>query len=78
MVIVLKEEMIGVKISLIRICEKMEVGEMEEVMELLGYIYEIEGIVVYGDVWGCLLGFLIVNVKVKSIVCLLRIGVYVV
>ena len=49
---------------------------MEEVTELLGYIYETEGTVVHGDARGRLLGFPTANVKVKSTVRLPRIGVY--
>ncbi len=56
--------------------KKMEAGEMEEVTELLGYIYETEGTVVHGDARGRLLGFPTANVKVKSTVRLPRIGVY--
>ena len=41
---------------------------MEEVTELLGYIYETEGTVVHGDARGRLLGFPTANVKVKSTV----------
>lgn len=71
-----KEEMTGAKISSTRIREKMEAGEMEEVTELLGYIYETEGTVVHGDARGRLLGFPTANVKVKSTLRLPRIGVY--
>ncbi|MGH2214068.1 bifunctional riboflavin kinase/FAD synthetase, partial [Enterococcus faecalis] len=52
-----KEEMTGPKISSTRIREKMQAGEMEEVTELLGYIYEREGTLVHGDARGRLLGF---------------------
>lgn len=71
-----KEEKTGEKISSTRIREMMEQGNMEEVTELLGYVYETEGTVVHGDARGRLLGFPTANVKVKSTVRLPRIGVY--
>ncbi|MGX7244268.1 riboflavin biosynthesis protein RibF [Enterococcus quebecensis] len=71
-----KEELDGEKISSTRIRELMAQGRMEEVTELLGYVYEIEGTVVHGDARGRLLGFPTANIKVKSTVRLPRIGVY--
>lgn len=71
-----KEELAGEKISSTRIRKLMESGQMEEVTELLGYVYEIEGTVVHGDARGRLLGFPTANIKVKSTVRLPRIGVY--
>lgn len=71
-----KEESAGEKISSTRIREMMEVGNMEEVAHLLGYIYEIEGTVVHGDARGRQLGFPTANIKIKSTVRLPRIGVY--
>lgn len=71
-----KEELAGEKISSTRIRSLMEAGKMAEVTELLGYVYEIEGIVVHGDARGRLLGFPTANIKVKSTVRLPRIGVY--
>ncbi|MDA9470078.1 riboflavin biosynthesis protein RibF [Enterococcus sp. 5H] len=75
-VTVSKEELAGEKISSTRIRKLMESGQMEEVTELLGYVYEIEGTVVHGDARGRLLGFPTANIKVKSTVRLPRIGVY--
>ncbi|MGX7264133.1 riboflavin biosynthesis protein RibF [Enterococcus crotali] len=71
-----KEELDGAKISSTRIRELMEQGKMEEVTELLGYVYETDGTVVHGDARGRLLGFPTANIKVKSTVRLPRIGVY--
>ncbi|ALS00342.1 bifunctional riboflavin kinase/FMN adenylyltransferase [Enterococcus silesiacus] len=71
-----KEELDGAKISSTRIRELMEHGKMEEVTELLGYVYETDGTVVHGDARGRLLGFPTANIKVKSTVRLPRIGVY--
>lgn len=71
-----KEELAGAKISSTRIRELMEQGKMEEVTELLGYVYETDGTVVHGDARGRLLGFPTANIKVKSTVRLPRIGVY--
>ncbi|MBM7688107.1 riboflavin biosynthesis protein RibF [Enterococcus ureilyticus] len=75
-VTVSKEELDGAKISSTRIRELMEAGKMEEVTELLGYVYETDGTVVHGDARGRLLGFPTANIKVKSTVRLPRIGVY--
>lgn len=75
-VTVSKEESNGEKISSTRIREMMEAGKMEEVTQLLGYIYEIEGTVVHGDARGRQLGFPTANIKIKSTVRLPRIGVY--
>lgn len=75
-VTVSKEELDGEKISSTRIRELMEQGRMEEVTELLGYVYETDGTVVHGDARGRLLGFPTANIKVKSTVRLPRIGVY--
>lgn len=71
-----KEELDGAKISSTRIRELMEQGRMEDVTELLGYVYETDGTVVHGDARGRLLGFPTANIKVKSTVRLPRIGVY--
>ncbi|MBL1230755.1 riboflavin biosynthesis protein RibF [Enterococcus sp. BWB1-3] len=71
-----REEMDGEKISSTRIREMMDFGDMEEVADLLGYVYEIEGTVVHGDARGRLLGFPTANIRVKSTVRLPRIGVY--
>lgn len=71
-----KEELDGEKISSTRIRDLMEQGKMEEVTELLGYVYETDGTVVHGDARGRLLGFPTANIKVKSTVRLPRIGVY--
>lgn len=71
-----KEELTGEKISSTRIRKLMEAGQMKEVTELLGYVYEIEGTVVHGDARGRLLGFPTANIKVKSTVRLPKIGVY--
>lgn len=71
-----KEELDGAKISSTRIRELMEQGRMEEVTELLGYVYETDGTVVHGDARGRLLGFPTANIKVKSTVRLPRVGVY--
>ncbi|WP_375180197.1 riboflavin biosynthesis protein RibF [Enterococcus rotai] len=71
-----KEELAGEKISSTRIRDLMEQGKMEEVTELLGYVYETDGTVVHGDARGRLLGFPTANIKVKSTVRLPRIGVY--
>lgn len=71
-----KAELDGEKISSTRIRSLMEEGRMTEVTNLLGYVYEIEGIVVHGDARGRLLGFPTANIKVKSTVRLPRIGVY--
>ncbi|EOI01867.1 riboflavin biosynthesis protein RibF [Enterococcus moraviensis ATCC BAA-383] len=71
-----KEELDGTKISSTRIRELMEQGRMEDVTELLGYVYETDGTVVHGDARGRLLGFPTANIKVKSTVRLPRIGVY--
>ncbi|WP_321383620.1 riboflavin biosynthesis protein RibF [uncultured Enterococcus sp.] len=75
-VTVQKEELDGEKISSTRIREMMESGKMEEVTELLGYVYETEGTVVHGDARGRELGFPTANIRVKSTVRLPRIGVY--
>ncbi|MGC6768632.1 riboflavin biosynthesis protein RibF [Enterococcus sp. LJL128] len=75
-VTVQKEELEGLKISSTRIREMMDDGNMEEVTELLGYVYETEGTVVHGDARGRQLGFPTANIQVKSIVRLPRIGVY--
>ena len=50
---------------------------MEEVTNLLGYTYEIEGTVIHGDARGRLLGFPTANIKTKSTVRLPEEGVYV-
>ncbi|OTN86456.1 riboflavin biosynthesis protein RibF [Enterococcus sp. 7E2_DIV0204] len=71
-----KEELDGEKISSTLIRDLMEQGKMEEVTELLGYVYETDGTVVHGDARGRLLGFPTANIKVKSTVRLPRIGVY--
>lgn len=71
-----KEELAGAKISSTRIRELMEKGQMEDVTDLLGYVYETDGTVVHGDARGRLLGFPTANIKVKSTVRLPRIGVY--
>lgn len=71
-----KKELDGYKISSTRIRELMEAGAMDEVAELLGYIYEIDGTVVHGDARGRLLGFPTANIKVKSTVRLPKEGVY--
>ncbi|KAF1296750.1 riboflavin biosynthesis protein RibF [Enterococcus sp. JM4C] len=76
-VTVAKEEDAGHKISSSRIREMMEKGNMEEVTDLLGYIYEIEGTVIHGDARGRLLGFPTANIKTKSTVRLPAEGVYV-
>ena len=75
-VTVSKEELAGAKISSTRIRDLMEQGRMEEVTELLGYVYETDGTVVHGDARGRLLGFPTANIKVKSTVRLPRVGVY--
>jgi riboflavin kinase/FMN adenylyltransferase len=50
---------------------------MEEVTELLGYVYEIDGTVVHGDARGRTLGFPTANIKTKSTTRLPKEGVYV-
>ena len=72
-----KEEDEGEKISSTRIRELMAQGNMEEVTNLLGYTYEIEGTVIHGDARGRLLGFPTANIKTKSTVRLPEEGVYV-
>ncbi|KAF1302876.1 riboflavin biosynthesis protein RibF [Enterococcus saccharolyticus] len=67
----------GEKISSTRIREHLDAGQMEEVADLLGYTYEIEGTVVHGDARGRTLGFPTANIKTKSTTRLPQEGVYV-
>lgn len=71
-----KETMRGEKISSTRVRRLMAEGNMAEVTELLGYVYETDGIVVHGDARGRLLGFPTANVSVKNTASLPKIGVY--
>jgi riboflavin kinase/FMN adenylyltransferase len=72
-----KESMTGEKISSTRIRENLDAGNMEEVTDLLGYIYEIEGTVVHGDARGRTLGFPTANIKPSVTTRLPKEGVYV-
>lgn len=72
-----KETIAGAKVSSTRIREKLEEGDMEAVTNLLGYTYEIDGIVVHGDARGRTLGFPTANIKFKSSTRLPKEGVYV-
>lgn len=71
-----KEEIEGKKVSSTRIREMLDNGSMEEVNKMLGYIYEIDGIVMHGDARGRTLGFPTANIKYKSSVRLPMEGVY--
>ncbi|MGG5358277.1 MULTISPECIES: riboflavin biosynthesis protein RibF [unclassified Enterococcus] len=66
----------GEKISSTRIRHALDEADMEEVTELMGCVYEIEGVVVHGDARGRLLGFPTANVKVKNTTHLPKEGVY--
>lgn len=72
-----KESLADRKISSTRIRENLDAGHMEEVTELLGYVYEIDGTVVHGDARGRTLGFPTANIKTKSTIRLPKEGVYV-
>lgn len=72
-----KETLEGLKISSTRIRENLDSGQMENVNQLLGYTYEIDGTVVHGDARGRTLGFPTANIKTKSTTRLPREGVYV-
>lgn len=72
-----KETLKGEKVSSTRIREALAVGHLEMVRELLGYTYQIEGMVVHGDARGRTLGYPTANVKVKSTTRLPKEGVYV-
>lgn len=72
-----KEQQEGEKISSSRIRQDLDAGDVASVAHLLGYIYEIDGVVIHGDARGRLLGFPTANVKVKSTVHLPKMGVYV-
>ncbi|GMA47262.1 riboflavin biosynthesis protein RibF [Tetragenococcus muriaticus] len=64
------------KISSTRIRECLDQGNMEKAADLLGYTYEIDGIVVHGDARGRTLGFPTANIKVDSNTRLPKEGVY--
>lgn len=64
------------KVSSTRIRELLDQGAMEAAAELLGYVYETEGIVVHGDARGRTLGFPTANIQVRSTVRLPKEGVY--
>ncbi|GAA3008553.1 riboflavin biosynthesis protein RibF [Tetragenococcus solitarius] len=65
------------KISSTRIRECLDQGDMEKAASLLGYTYEIDGIVVHGDARGRTLGFPTANIKTESTTRLPKEGVYV-
>lgn len=71
-----KEANSGVKISSTRIRKCLDKGQIKEVNDLLGYLYEIEGTVVHGDARGRALGYPTANVRVASSVRLPQEGVY--
>lgn len=71
-----KEEEQGEKISSTRIRHLLDAGHVAEVNQLLGYTYEVEGVVVHGDARGRLLGYPTANVKVKTTAHLPKEGVY--
>lgn len=64
------------KISSTRIRECLDQGNMEKAADLLGYTYEIDGMVVHGDARGRTLGFPTANIKVDSNTRLPKEGVY--
>lgn len=76
-VTVAKETLNGEKVSSTRIREELDAGNLEEVQELLGYTYSIDGMVVHGDARGRTLGYPTANVKIKSTTRLPKEGVYV-
>jgi riboflavin kinase/FMN adenylyltransferase len=71
-----KKELRGEKISSTRIRKQLAKGNMEEIEELLGRPYEIEGTVVHGEARGRTLGYPTANVEVPGSTHLPRVGVY--
>lgn len=51
---------------------------MKEVGEFLGVLFLLRGMVVYGNVCGCIIGYLIVNLVFLDCIYMLVDGVYVV
>ncbi|WP_280736900.1 MULTISPECIES: riboflavin biosynthesis protein RibF [unclassified Enterococcus] len=72
-----KKEVAGEKVSSTRIREMLAQGAMEMANELLGYVYETEGVVIHGEARGRLLGFPTANVQSKRTVRLPKEAVYV-
>lgn len=66
----------GDKISSTAIRQSLDAGQLEQTNRLLGYTYEIEGIVIHGDARGRTLGFPTANVEVASTTHLPKLGVY--
>lgn len=77
-VVVEKQTTDDEKISSTRIREELAAGNMEMTNSLLGYPYQVPGLVVHGDARGRLLGFPTANIQVASGVRLPKVGVYVV
>ncbi|MEG0077704.1 bifunctional riboflavin kinase/FAD synthetase [Anaerorhabdus sp.] len=64
------------KISSSRITEYLEQGEIEHANRLLGYPYELSGIVVHGHKRGREIGFPTANIDVLDELIIPRVGVY--
>lgn len=64
------------KISSTRIRELLEAGKLAEANQLLGYIYEVNGVVIHGDARGRTLGFPTANIQVEASSRLPKVGVY--
>lgn len=65
------------KISSTRICECIENGKVKEASLLLGYPYELEGIVIHGNSKGTGIGFPTANIQVDRELIIPSRGVYV-
>lgn len=73
-----EQQLLGGKISSTNIRQALQTGDMEEVNDLLGYVYEFGGIVEKGfGRGGKLLGYPTANLAVPSDVMLPAMGVYI-
>ncbi len=66
----------GQKISSTRISNELKHGSIEKVNSLLGYNYEIQGIVIHGRNKGSTIGFPTANIEVEQEYYIPRQGVY--
>lgn len=66
----------GAKISSTRIRKVLKEGRVDEANELLGYIYEVPGVVIHGDARGRTLGYPTANMYPEPFIILPKRGVY--
>lgn len=66
------------KISSTSIREALDTGNVEKANNMLGYIYQFNGLVMHGDARGREMGFPTANIQVSKHVRLPKVGVYVV